>query len=221
MSKFPAAATAAVLAMAATALLSTPGEARPGPDTDGNGAVTRAEARAAASSRWTRLDANRDGVVDQADRSARQAQRFAALDRDGNGQVTFPELDAAREARRGERFARLDSDRSGGLSAAEFAARRGNRQRGDGLRAGGDDGQHMAGRRHGRPGPGMSGRGLGKAADTDGNGAISRAEFDTAVELRFATADADKDGSVSREERRAARQAMRAQWRAAKPPAGN
>jgi hypothetical protein len=47
-------------------------------------------------------------------------------------------------------------------------------------------------------------------ADSNGDGAISRAEFMARAEARFARVDADKNGVLTREERRSARQAMRA-----------
>lgn len=47
-------------------------------------------------------------------------------------------------------------------------------------------------------------------ADADGDQRLSRAEFVEARVQRLAAADADRDGSVTREERRAAHQARRA-----------
>ena len=51
-------------------------------------------------------------------------------------------------------------------------------------------------------------------ADTDGNGSISQAEFQAAALARFDKADANGDGTVTSEERRAAREAHRAERRA-------
>ena len=45
--------------------------------------------------------------------------------------------------------------------------------------------------------------------DTDSNGALSRAEFAALAQARFDSLDADKNGQVTREERRSARVAMR------------
>lgn len=45
--------------------------------------------------------------------------------------------------------------------------------------------------------------------DTDGDGAISRAEWMAASEERFKKADADGNGSVTRDEMKAAHQRMR------------
>ena len=57
---------------------------------------------------------------------------------------------------------------------------------------------------------------MGKA-DTDGDKAISQAEFQTAALARFDVADANKDGQVTPEERKAQREAWKAkagEWRA-------
>src|SRR3546814_15144388 len=55
---------------------------------------------------------------------------------------------------------------------------------------------------------------MGKA-DTDGDKAISQAEFQTAALARFDAADANKDGQVTSEERKAQRGAWRAKRGAA------
>ena len=46
-------------------------------------------------------------------------------------------------------------------------------------------------------------------ADTNGDKAVSRAEFDAAVEARFAKVDTDGSGSITAEERAAAHAAMK------------
>ena len=68
---------------------------------------------------------------------------------------------------------------------------------------------------HGKRG-GHHGMMMGKA-DTNGDKAISQAEFQTAALARFDAADANKDGQVTAEER----QAQRGAWRAKRgaPPA--
>ncbi|QYU70887.1 EF-hand domain-containing protein [Leptolyngbya sp. 15MV] len=50
--------------------------------------------------------------------------------------------------------------------------------------------------------------GMLRQADTNGDGAISRAEFEAAAAQRFARMDTNGDGTVSTEERRAARAAQ-------------
>ena len=50
-----------------------------------------------------------------------------------------------------------------------------------------------------------------RRADTNGDNAVSKAEFDAAVEARFAKVDTDGSGTITAEEREAAHTAMRAQ----------
>lgn len=164
-------------------------------DADGNGVVTRAEAQASATQMFAKMDANKDGKIDATDRAAQraemQAQRFAALDANKDGSISRAEWDqhgtdrAAKRAERAEKRADAGEARDG--------ERRGMR------------GHH--GKRGGHHG--MGGRMMGRA-DTDGDKAISQAEFQTAALARFDAADANKDGQVTAEER----QAQRSEWRA-------
>lgn len=71
-------------------------------DADGNGVVTKAEAKAAADARFTKMDADGNGQLDAADKSARVKARFAQMDADGNGSVNEAEFIAAHEARQGK-----------------------------------------------------------------------------------------------------------------------
>jgi Ca2+-binding EF-hand superfamily protein len=170
-----------------------------GMDPDGNGVVTRAEAQQAASAMFTRLDANKDGKLDQADRDAHRAEM------------------------RGRIFTRLDANNDGSISKTEFMADKFMAGRGpEGNAPGGPgmDGHEMG--RHGRHG--MRGHhggmmGMARMADTDNNGAISQAEFTTAAMKHFDMADADHDGKITAGERKAAHEKMRAEWRAQKPAA--
>ena len=176
------------------ALLAVPVLAAPGGDR--NATQTRAEAQTRAAEMFAKMDANKDGKLDATDRTAqraeRQAKMFASLDADGNGSISKAEWDkhgADRAAKRAER---------GEKRAAAGEAGEGKR---DGMRGGhhGKRGGHHA----------MGGRMMGKA-DTDGDKAISQAEFQTAALARFDAADANKDGQVTPEER----QAQRGAWRA-------
>src|SRR3546814_7484322 len=58
------------------------------------------------------------------------------------------------------------------------------------------------------------GHGMMMKADTNGDKAISQTEFQTAALARFDAQDANKDGQVTAAERKAAREAKRAEWRA-------
>ena len=170
--------------------LAAPGADRNRGDADGNGVLTRAEAQASAAQMFARMDANKDGKIDATDRAARrtemQAKRFAALDANKDGSVSKAEWDqhgADRAAKRAEK--RADAGTAGG------------EKRRDGMRG-----------HHGKRG-GHGGMGGWMKSDTNGDKAISQAEFQTAALARFDRMDANKDGQVTAEERQAARQMMR------------
>ena len=118
-------------------------------------------------------------------------------------------LDAAdRDARRASMFDRVDGNKDGQISREEFAAHHampGRRGQHEGHRMGGH-GDH--GGQH-RMGGGM----MGKMADANGDKAITQQEFTAAALRRFDAADANKDGTLTLEERRAARGAMRERMR--------
>jgi len=132
--------------------------------------MTRDAVQERASDMFARMDANSDGVLNEADREARQRQMFDKLDADGNGSIEFTEFTEGREKSREMRAERVGED----------------------------------GARHGRRGRG--GRGMGErmmtSADSDGDGAVSQAEFTTALLARFDAADANGDGEISGDERR-------------------
>ena len=212
--------SAAVLALTGTAAIA---QHRGGenPDTDGDGRITLAEMQATSAQRFARMDANGDGVLNANDRAAVGAEMFAQADTDGNGELTAAEMKAAHEARkanrpeRGDRadrrgrrggdrsarmaehFAKADTDQSGGLSQAELAAMH---------EARGERGKR--GNRGGKRG------GMFLSADANGDQAISRAEFDAAVQARFAKLDSDGNGAISAEEREAHKAERRAERQA-------
>lgn len=61
-------------------------------DTDGNGAISAAEARVAAERRYQSLDANHDGIVTQAEFVDSRLQMLAMTDADGDGEVSRAEI---------------------------------------------------------------------------------------------------------------------------------
>ncbi|RKF22522.1 hypothetical protein D6851_04690 [Altericroceibacterium spongiae] len=146
----------------------------------GGGDFTREQAQERASSMFDRMDANGDGVLDDADREAREKQRFERLDTDGDGSI----------------------------SPEEFAARKQAGKRGSGM---GRRGHH--GMRHG--GPGGSGP-MFMMADANKDGTVTRAEFDAQALSMFSRMDTNGDGTVTADERKAARDAMRAKFREAR-----
>lgn len=150
---------------------------------------TREQAEQRAGTMFARLDVNGDGEISPADREARAQQRFDKMDADGDGAISREEFAAVRENRtamREERRAAREARQGEGAKRGERMARREDRR--------------------GMRGAGMRGaRGMLRQADADGNGAISQAEFTAAALARFDAADANNDGTVTREERRNAR----------------
>ena len=144
-------------ALIAVPVLAAPGSGSRG-DADGNGTLTRAEAQAHAAERFARMDVNKDGKIDASDRAARRAAMQTKM------------------------FERLDANKDGSISKAEWdqhsvdrAAKRGEKRADAGATEGkrGMRGHHgMRGGRHGMRGGMMMGK-----ADTNGDKAISQAEF--------------------------------------------
>ena len=195
-------------------------------DANGDGATTLAETRSHGTALFARMDANGDGAINADDRQAHHQEKFAEADANSDGELSQAEMKAMhearkerreerratraenREARMAEHFAKMDTDKSGGLSEAELRAMHEAR----GERRGG--GMHEGKRgKHGRGGSHM----MLKMADANGDKTVTRAEFDSALAAHFAKADIDGNGSVSAEEHKAARQAMRAEWKAERP----
>jgi len=153
--------------------------------------MTRTDAESRANDAFARLDANGDGLLSKADRETGIAEYFAKADTDGNGQLSLAEATAAHEARRTERRER-------------FVERRAERPRGDRKRGE----ARMGGRRDARGLRSLVG--IVRSADADGDRQISQSEFSAAALARFDRADADGDGAITREDRKALREAFRA-----------
>ncbi|WP_137680675.1 EF-hand domain-containing protein [Aurantiacibacter suaedae] len=161
---------------------------------------TRAQAEARATAMFDRLDVNADDQLSPADREAAERKRFDEADTDGNGQLSFAEVTAQREKRQQARTERREQ-------RSERMAARGGEARGA---------RQRAGMRMMRGEGGFGGRML-QRADTDGSGAVSRAEFTAAALARFDAADSNGDGTISAEERRAARADRRGMGRSPMP----
>ena len=179
MKKMTIGLSGAALALAGVAY-AQPGMHAKG-DANGDGVVSRAEAKTHAAQMFGWMDANDDGKLDQTDRKARKTERrtkmFEALDADNNGQISRDEFMAfEHDGKHGER--------------GHWGHKRGHR------------GSKM----------------MMKMADSDNNGAVSQAEFTDAAMQRFDRTDTNNDGQVTKEERQAARAAMRDHWRQGKGP---
>ncbi|KPH57602.1 EF-hand domain-containing protein [Novosphingobium sp. ST904] len=188
---------------------------------------TRAEAQARAEAMFARLDVNKDGKLDRADREARRQQRregmFDRLDTNRDGSISKAEFMADRGPD-GDRGPRPGGDRPDGAGPGDMPPpppggpdMNGPDMNGPDMNGPGKDGRPERHGRHGGPRGGMKGpmMGLGKA-DADGDRAVTRAEFVTAALQRFDAVDTDKDGKITPEERRAARDRMRSEWQARK-----
>ena len=226
-------AGAAMLALGTTAFAQSGGER--------NAPTTRSEVIAKVDARFAKMDANGDGVVNEADRAARQAQRFAKLDTNNDGELTPEELRAGREMRhdqmrerRADRpaptaeqqqkwaDARAKRAGKGGDRTARMAERFAARDvDGNGtlslaeFSARPDRADRPASKRAGHRGHHRGAKGMMNRADANKDGTISIEEMRTAALARFDKVDRDGDGTISAAERQAARDARKARRQAA------
>jgi Ca2+-binding EF-hand superfamily protein len=161
-------------------------------DANHDGVVTRAEFDAARTAGFTRLDANHDGQLARDEIRAgwrgahrgghgwrgRHRDRMARADANHDGAITRDEFLAGPT----RLFDRLDANHDGAISADERQAVRERFQ------------ERISERRAERPNP-----------DANGDGVISRAEFNAAGASMFERADVNHDGRVTRDEAEAAR----------------
>ena len=159
-----------------------------------------------------KADANKDGKISKAELTAALDARFAKMDANRDGKLTKEDREIRRQARLDQRFAALDTDRNGQISKAEFAA-------GHQARFGrGEDGKgregHWGKRGHHGFGGGRMFHGGGARGEAMKDGVITRAEFMAKPLAMFDKADVNKDGFVTADEMKAARQAMRQAWQA-------
>ena len=177
-------------AVMAVSLTSAALYAAPAVNPDANRSVTRAGALAAADARFAKMDANSDGVLNEADKAARVKQQFAKLDADKNGAISEAEFVAAREGRMEKREDRREKRMGRGGPEGKMG-RHGGRGHGGGMK-------------------------MLAMADANGDKAVSKAEFRAAAEARFAKADANSDGTISADERKAGR---KGKWGGQRPAA--
>jgi Ca2+-binding EF-hand superfamily protein len=174
--------------MAAAAALTVSGtasaQAAPAPHRE----MTRAAVEQRADRMFERLDANQDGKIDTADRAMRQKARFDRVDADHDGQLSYAEFTAMHGQREHKRAA---------------TNQRGERR------------QHFSYRGHRFAMGGFAGRsGMVRLAYADKDGTITKAEFQAAALSRFDRLDGNHDGTVTRDEAKAARDNMRQRWQA-------
>lgn len=224
------AATAAIL-VAGVAVAQTTAPVPAAPRSKAAQPQTRADVQARIARQFARLDANRDGFVTRTEaealtakraaRTDRRAERrarhldpaaiFGRLDSNKDGRITRAEAEAARNAHVvakegqpakahavafGGLFNRADTNRDGAITRAEFDAAP----------------KRLRGPRHAGAHRGFAGR-MFETADANKDGRVSLAEAQQVALQHFDRADLNRDGTLTREERRQARQLMRAQRR--------
>jgi len=130
-------------------------------------------------------------------RSAKLEQRFKEADTNGDGVLTRDE--AAKMPGLEKHFDRLDANKDGKITLDEMRAAQERAHGGAGMKH--ERGEHAAKFEE-----------RFKAADKDGDGALSKAEVEAAKMPRLAKdfdrIDADKDGKITREELHAAMKKM-------------
>ena len=142
---------------------------------------------------FAKLDSNRDGFV-----TKKEADRIEKR-RAGDGVET---------ADRGAVFDRLDANHDGSISREEFtSAKRQVNERRVIVIKDDDAGGHREMRMH-RTGMGRFGGQLFEMADADKDGRVSIQEATNAAAAHFDKADANHDGTLSRDEKRAAHKGM-------------
>ena len=146
--------------------------------------MTRADAQARAEAAFARMDANKDGTLNEADRAARHAAMFDRMDTDKSGSISRAEFEA------------MHSER-GGMG----------RMAGHGMGAKGSGDHAMMGGMGSADHEAMMGGGMGATPTT-------RQAFVERALARFDRADANRDGTVTQAERKASHEAMREQMRA-------
>jgi Ca2+-binding EF-hand superfamily protein len=163
--------------------------------------VTRAEVDARVRAHFAELDTNRDGYVTTQEMSAmRSARGLPGQQRRVEHQVMRGDPAAA--------FDRIDANHDGSISRDEFAKGHEVRIEKRVITQGGAPGAPglpMRMKMHG----GMMGAGLLRMADTDKDGRVSLAEATGGAMQHFDMMDANRDGRLTPEERRAGRGKMR------------
>lgn len=167
-------------------------------DQNGDGSLTRDELRDVHKARFNAADSNGDGELSaeemqaaaEARRTARYVRMVERLDTDGNGTVSAEEMEAARD----RMHERRGQGRDNGRDHARKDGGKRWQERGEHRRA--DRGDHRGMNRGGHHSERQARGGamfeqMFALADTDGNGTLSKEEFDSA-KARLADARATR-----------------------------
>lgn len=178
-------------------------------DQNGDGFISRDEAATdkRLAKRFDDIDANKDGKLDKnemqahrqaqyqamRERHAQMAARIKAADTDGDGALTKAEAQAAKLDGIVKHFDQMDANKDGKLTPDEMRA-------------------SMMARHKAMRGKSAQFDAKFKAADKDGDGALTKAEAEAGqlkgIVTHFDEIDANKDGKVTREELRASMMGM-------------
>ena len=172
----------------------------------GQGPETRAQAAERADRLFALLDVNGDGVINSADRDALVAKEFAKLDTNGDGVISLDEFKAAHQPRPERGPHEWGQGRRGGPDGGQGApegAPRGPEGHGPRMGWGG----------HGGPGGAGGLTMLDRLLEKKPGGQITAAEFKAEALARFDKLDANHDGVVTPEERKAAMQQRQDHWK--------
>ena len=200
MTKFLTVSAMALVATAAVAV-AQPAPTAPMASMAPGKVMVRGDVQAKVRTHFAQLDANKDGAITTAEIAAMKTHHQGMGDmkrHDG------PMRDPAAA------FDRIDANKDGSISRDEFAKGREMRiEKRIVMREGGAPGamgkHHMGG---GKMGGGMAGGHMIAMADTDKDGRITLAEAEAMALKHFDQMDANRDGRVTPEERRAARPMM-------------
>lgn len=204
------AASAALAGTAALAQTATPPAAPVAPARPmADGVMTRTEVVEKVRNHFSRFDADRDGSITTTEIGTHHGRMADHKMVEGSQPHVMVREHAMRDPNAA--FDRLDTNKDGAISRDEFAKGREMRiekrvVRREKIREARKDGKLGAMRMH-RMG-GMGGARMIVMADTDKDGRITLAEAESMALQHFDRMDSNRDGQVTREERRAGRAMM-------------
>lgn len=169
--------------------------AAPKADTNQDGTISKAEFVTAAADRFIDTDLNGDGALTKdemkashdAKRAERSDKRFADSDANGDGVISKSEYEAKKTARSEKRKSRRDLNNDGKVDDADKELRKAKRAEWKEKR-----GERMKNRDVNRDNVRKRIK-----RDANGDGVITRAEYDTATEAMFLRLDANGDGVLT------------------------
>jgi len=201
-------------ALLTTAALAAAGLAYAAPRADMNkdGQVTQTEFMAAATTRFVNADTNADGVLTkdemkaarQAKHDARAEKKFEGLDANSDGFVSKDEYDAKRAQHAEKRAERRDLNSDGVVDEADRAlmkakreARKAERQA---RRAEREVNGETRAKGEGRRGPRGGKKMRVPNPDANGDGVVTRAEYEASTLAMFERLDKNADGVLTKGE---------------------